>query len=209
MCESSEIGILSLTMAALAALNRMRNDSFIGTKLRGNCCSEKSVDTQIIRIRSQHLVATEYGCFFSVLLVFFFCIVFFAYRFYVLQGHPAPHSALGKYRLLLPTAAVRVSPLCSGAMSIGGTWQFMNTQTKENSFEILDAGGNSVDTANNYQNEQSETWLGEWMVIATKFTTGYRSDWKKEPIHVNFGGNSAKSLHESVTDYIDLLYVQW
>jgi aryl-alcohol dehydrogenase-like predicted oxidoreductase len=44
---------------------------------------------------------------------------------------------------------------------------------------FFEAGGNFIDTANNYQNEQSEQWLGEWMqergnrdqiVIATKFT---------------------------------------
>jgi aryl-alcohol dehydrogenase-like predicted oxidoreductase len=147
-----------------------------------------------------------------------------------MQPAPPPPSALGKYRLLSPTAAIRVSPLCLGAGSIGVAWEFAGTQSKENSFKILDtfydAGGNFIDTANGYQNEQSEIWLGEWMVkrqnrsqmvIATKYTTGYRSDWTKEPIHVNFAGNSAKSLHESVaaslkklqTDYIDLLYVHW
>jgi aryl-alcohol dehydrogenase-like predicted oxidoreductase len=148
-----------------------------------------------------------------------------------MQPAPPPPSDLGRYRILSPTAAVRVSPLCLGAMSIGDAWeQFMGKQTKENSFKILDAfydaGGNFIDTANNYQDEQSETLLGEWMVkrqnrsqmvIATKFTTVYRSDWKTQPIHVNFSGNSAKSLHESVaaslkklqTDYIDLLYVHW
>ena len=49
------------------------------------------------------------------------------------------------------------------------------------SFEILDYfhenGGNFLDTSNNYQDEESETWVGEWlekrgvrdeMVIATK-----------------------------------------
>ena len=148
-----------------------------------------------------------------------------------MQTAPPPPSDLGRYRLLSPTAAVRVSPLCLGAMSIGNAWApMLGSQSKENSFKILDlfydAGGNFIDTANNYQNEESETWLGEWMtkrqnrsqmVIATKFTSGYRSDWKKEPIHVNFAGNSSKSLHESVaaslkklqTDYIDLLYVHW
>jgi aryl-alcohol dehydrogenase-like predicted oxidoreductase len=46
-----------------------------------------------------------------------------------------------------------------------------------------DAGGNFIDTSNNYQDEQSEKWIGEWMkergnrdliVLATKFTTPYR-----------------------------------
>jgi aryl-alcohol dehydrogenase-like predicted oxidoreductase len=54
--------------------------------------------------------------------------------------------------------------------------------SKENSFKLLDAfyeaGGNFIDTSNNYQDEQSEKWIGEWMatkknrdmmVIATKY----------------------------------------
>jgi len=69
-------------------------------------------------------------------------------------------------------------------------------------------------------------WLGEWMakrgnrdeiVLATKYTSGYKDSWEEHPIHVNHAGNSAKSLHISVkdslkklqTDYIDLLYVHW
>lgn len=87
-------------------------------------------------------------------------------------------------------------------------------------------GGNFIDTANNYQGEESETWIGEWMkargnrdemVLATKFTTGYRTVGADEKIKVNFQGNHAKSLRVSVnaslkklqTDYIDLLYVHW
>lgn len=38
---------------------------------------------------------------------------------------------------------------------------------KEQSFKVLDAfydlGGNFIDTANAYQGEESEEWLGEWM----------------------------------------------
>ena len=126
-----------------------------------------------------------------------------------MHAAPPPPSALGIYRLLSPTAAVRVSPICLGAMAIGEKAEYMGAQTKENAFKILDtfydAGGNFIDTANVYQKEQSETWLGEWMakrqnrsqmVIATKYSSGYRSDWEKEPIHVNFAGNSTKSMHE-------------
>jgi aryl-alcohol dehydrogenase-like predicted oxidoreductase len=81
-------------------------------------------------------------------------------------------------------------------------------------------------SANNYQNEESETWLGEWMaqrknrdsiVIATKFTTLFPSHQTKPRQTVNHAGNSTKSLRVSVeaslkklqTDYIDLLYVHW
>ncbi|KIW37121.1 uncharacterized protein PV06_10748 [Exophiala oligosperma] len=143
---------------------------------------------------------------------------------------PEPTTELGRYRVLSSTAGVRVSPLCLGAMSIGDAWKFMGNMSKEQSFKLLDAfyeaGGNFVDTANNYQNEQSEKWIGEWMaerknrdmmVIATKYTTAYRSYELGAGKTVNYSGNHKKSLylsvHESLkklqTEYIDLLYVHW
>jgi aryl-alcohol dehydrogenase-like predicted oxidoreductase len=97
---------------------------------------------------------------------------------------PQPPTELGRLRILSSTAGIRVSPLQLGAMSIGDAWSaFMGSMDKKRSFALLDAffeaGGNFIDTANNYQNEQSEQWIGEWMqergnrdqmVIATKFT---------------------------------------
>lgn len=35
---------------------------------------------------------------------------------------PPPKSHLGRYRLLAPTAGVKVSPLCLGAMNFGEGW---------------------------------------------------------------------------------------
>lgn len=67
---------------------------------------------------------------------------------------PAP-TPLGKYRVLSPSAGVRVSPLCLGAMSIGDQWAKlgMGAMDKESSFKLLDAyfeaGGNFIDTASN------------------------------------------------------------
>ncbi|EJT97332.1 aryl-alcohol dehydrogenase [Dacryopinax primogenitus] len=147
---------------------------------------------------------------------------------------PAPpaDTPLGEYRLLSPSAGVRVSPLCLGGMSIGDAWgQGMGDGVAlQGAFETLDlfykSGGNFIDTSNNYQDEQSEKWIGEWMkarknrneiVLATKFTTSYRKLRNTDKIHVNFTGNSSKSLHVSVADsleklqttYIDLLYVHW
>lgn len=109
----------------------------------------------------------------------------------------------------------------------------MGAITKESVLELLDffhsQGGNFIDTANNYQNEQSERWIGEWLhskgphfrdqtVIATKFTTGFTTYQGHDGIiHSNNAGNSSKSLHVSLnaslrklrTDYIDILYVHW
>ncbi|KAH8587365.1 NADP-dependent oxidoreductase domain-containing protein [Bisporella sp. PMI_857] len=143
---------------------------------------------------------------------------------------PKPTTLLGRHRVLSPTAGVRVSPICLGGMSLGNSWEgFMGKA--EDPYQILDAffeqGGNFIDTANVYQGEESEKIIGDWMVkranrdqmvIATKFTAGYRSYQRdKEPIQTNFTGSSVKSMHVSVnaslkklqTDYIDILYVHW
>ncbi|RPA76316.1 norsolorinic acid reductase [Ascobolus immersus RN42] len=145
---------------------------------------------------------------------------------------PKPSTNLGYHRILSPNAGVRVSPLCLGAMSFGTEWsEFMGSCDKNTVFEILDtfraSGGNFIDTANNYQNEQSEKWIGEWMesrkcrdemVIATKYTTYYPAGGDRDvKLKINFQGNDAKSLRLSVddslkklkTDYIDLLYLHW
>ncbi|KAE9397508.1 Aldo/keto reductase, partial [Gymnopus androsaceus JB14] len=83
-----------------------------------------------------------------------------------------------------------------------------------------------IDTANNYQNESSEEFIGEWMekrgnrdqmVIATEFTTNFKAGDNSIKQRVNYTGNNAKSLHLSVeaslkklrTDYIDILYLHW
>ncbi|KAK2023695.1 aldo/keto reductase [Colletotrichum zoysiae] len=90
----------------------------------------------------------------------------------------------------------------------------------------LRAGGNFIDTANNYQDEQSELWIGEWMkergnreqiVLATKYTSDYKSHTLGKGNTANFTGNHRRSLHISVrdslkklgTDYIDILYLHW
>ena len=101
-----------------------------------------------------------------------------------------PPSLLGRYRQLSTTAGVHVSPLQLGAMSIGDKWGpfGMGEMDKESSFKLLDAlferGGNFIDTANEYQNETSELFIGEWMeqrnirdhiVIATKVGTSTKS----------------------------------
>ncbi|KAE9383091.1 Aldo/keto reductase [Gymnopus androsaceus JB14] len=143
----------------------------------------------------------------------------------IFQPAPEPPTKLGVYRVLSPRAGVRVSPICLGAMSIGDKWnEFMGSMDKEASFKLMDAyydmGGNFIDTANNYQNESSEEFIGEWMekrgnrdqmVIATKPVITPSSNASTTP------ETNAKSLHLSVeaslkklrTDYIDILYLHW
>jgi aryl-alcohol dehydrogenase-like predicted oxidoreductase len=141
---------------------------------------------------------------------------------------PEPPTALGRYRLLSPNAAIRVSPLQLGTMSLGTAWDGFQPVLKEKAFQLLDAyfdaGGNFFDSANSYHNEQSEAWLGEWMelrgvrdrcVVATKFAADYKMHELGKGNAVNFGGNSKASLLLSVrdslkklrTDRIDILYV--
>lgn len=98
------------------------------------------------------------------------------------QPAPPPPTKLGVLRVLSPNAGVHVSPICLGGMSIGDKWSdLFGSMDKDSSFKLLDAyydmGGNFIDTANNYQDESSEQFLGEWMekrgirdqiVLATK-----------------------------------------
>ncbi|KAL5046753.1 hypothetical protein BDW71DRAFT_197404 [Aspergillus fruticulosus] len=147
-----------------------------------------------------------------------------------LPVHPMARSPLDRPRQLAPSAAVRVSPLCLGAMNFGDAWKdWLGECPKETAFEILDyfvsQGGNFIDTASNYQNEESEKWIGEWitkrqnrdeLVLATKFSSSYKSH-ENGRLQSNYGGNSAKSMRVSLdsslqklqTSYIDLFYLHW
>ncbi|THH30484.1 hypothetical protein EUX98_g3713, partial [Antrodiella citrinella] len=143
---------------------------------------------------------------------------------------PLPKTKLGRYRQLSPTAGVHVSPICLGGMSIGDKWGAigMGAMNKEQSFALLDAyyeaGGNYIDTANIYQSESSEAFIGEWMetrgirdqiFVSTKYTNSYKHLTGKNDQKIMYVGNNMKSMHLSVedslkklrTDYIDLFYV--
>ncbi|KAH9928004.1 Aldo/keto reductase [Epithele typhae] len=145
---------------------------------------------------------------------------------------PAPPTRLGNYRQLSPLAGIHVSPLCLGAMSIGDKWEkfAFGAMDKASSFKLLDAfydrGGNFIDTANAYQDESSEEFIGEWMeqrgirdqmVIATKYTTNYKRGDDTIPQKANYIGNNIKSMALSLeaslkklrTNYVDILYLHW
>ena len=119
---------------------------------------------------------------------------------------------------LLGKSGLRVSELCLGTMTFGEDWGW--GATKDESRKILDrfaeAGGNFVDTSNNYTNGTSEKYVGEFVaadrdhfVVATKYSLTERKD---DP---NAGGNHRKNMRRSVegslrrlqTDYIDVLWL--
>jgi aryl-alcohol dehydrogenase-like predicted oxidoreductase len=119
---------------------------------------------------------------------------------------------------LLGKSGLRVSELCLGTMTFGDDWGW--GAPKDESRKMFDsftaAGGNFIDTANNYTNGTSEKFIGEFtradrdhFVIATKYTL---NEFATDP---NFGGNHRKNMRRSVegslnrleTDHIDLLWL--
>ena len=63
-----------------------------------------------------------------------------------------PKSLLARHRVLAPTAAVHVSPICLGAMNFGNAQKStLGECSKETAFEMLDffykQGGNFIDTS--------------------------------------------------------------
>ena len=119
---------------------------------------------------------------------------------------------------LLGRSGLRVSELALGTMTFGPDWGW--GADADESRRILtrydEAGGNFVDTSNNYTDGTSETLVGEltraererW-VLATKYSLTL------DPRDPNAGGNHRKSLVRSLeqslrrldTDYVDLLWL--
>ena len=115
------------------------------------------------------------------------------------------------------TKDIKVAPVCLGAMNFG------TTTSREASFAVLDAyvdaGGNFIDTSNNYAHwagtgDESETLLGEWLrargcrdkiILATKVgfdRHGEGAGLKREQIEYWID----ESLRKLGTDYVDLYY---
>ncbi|MFE0188596.1 aldo/keto reductase [Streptomyces sp. NPDC058989] len=119
---------------------------------------------------------------------------------------------------LFGRTGLRVSELSLGTMTFGEEWGW--GAAKDTSRRILDAyadaGGNFVDTANNYTDGTAERILGELLegrrdsfVLASKYTCATRKG------EVNAAGNHRKNLVRSVeeslarlrTDHLDVLWV--
>jgi aryl-alcohol dehydrogenase-like predicted oxidoreductase len=122
---------------------------------------------------------------------------------------------------LLGHSGLRVSELCLGTMTFSTDWGWGADRAEcERIFEaFVEAGGNFIDTANNYTNGSSEVIVGELIarsreqfVVATKYTLRMANGNAR---NANEGGNSRKSLRAAVeaslrrlqTDYVDLLYL--
>jgi len=122
-----------------------------------------------------------------------------------------------KYRLLGNTG-LRVSELALGTMTFGTDWIW--GAPKEENRRIFDAyseaGGNFIDTADNYMLGNSERMVGEFVagqreryVLATKYSFASR------PGDPNSGGNHRKNTVQALegtlkrlgVDYVDLYWV--
>ncbi len=123
-----------------------------------------------------------------------------------------------RYRVFGNTG-LRVSTLALGAGNFGKGWGYGADQDEAQRIysSYREAGGNFIDTADQYQFGQSETMLGQFMaghrddiVLASKFSLGDAPD-----AGLQRSGNSRKAMRTSIeaslkrlkTDYIDLLWV--
>ena len=121
---------------------------------------------------------------------------------------------------LLGRSGIRVSELCLGTMTFGTEWGFGTEESEARQIYAAyrQAGGNFVDTANNYNQRTRESILGrliagerDSVVLATKFAFPYPT----ATAHPNSSGSHRKSLRHSLegslrrlnTDYVDLLWV--
>jgi aryl-alcohol dehydrogenase-like predicted oxidoreductase len=122
-----------------------------------------------------------------------------------------------RYKILGPSG-MRVSELCLGTMTFGEAWGWgaPEAECQQMFTAFAEAGGNFIDTSNNYTDGQSETIIGTCLgserdrfVIASKYTL---SEKMGDP---NAAGNHRKNMRRTVeaslrrlnTDYLDLLYL--
>jgi aryl-alcohol dehydrogenase-like predicted oxidoreductase len=118
-----------------------------------------------------------------------------------------------RYRTLGKSGCA-VSELCLGTMTFGNETDEDGARAQLDRF--VEAGGNFVDTANNYTDGTSERFVGgfvasdrERFVVATKYSLSLRKD---DP---NAGGNHRKNMRQAIegslrrlgTDYVDVLWL--
>jgi aryl-alcohol dehydrogenase-like predicted oxidoreductase len=123
-----------------------------------------------------------------------------------------------RYKIFSERTGLKVSELALGTGMFGQAWGYGATpeEVRRIIAGFVDAGGNFIDTADNYQHGVSETLVGEAIaanrddfVIATKFTRGASA----KPAVTRLG-NNRKNMVQSVeaslkrlkTDRIDLYF---
>lgn len=124
-----------------------------------------------------------------------------------------------RYRGFGRRTGLRVSELSLGTGNFGTGWG--HGADREESKKIFDAyvaaGGNFIDTADGYQNGQSEEMVGEFIhsdrdyfVVATKYTLGFKGGLSRTG---NSRKNMVRSLEDSLkrlkTDYVDLYWLHF
>jgi aryl-alcohol dehydrogenase-like predicted oxidoreductase len=113
---------------------------------------------------------------------------------------------------------LRVSTLCLGTMTFGQEWGWgADKQTSRAIFRrFVEAGGNFIDTANNYTGGTSEKWVGEFVAGSREqFVLGTKYSLSTNPDDPNAGGNHRKNLVQALdaslrrlgTDYIDIYWL--
>lgn len=128
------------------------------------------------------------------------------------------YGARMRYKLFGRTG-LRVSEMALGAMVFGdqrGPWGATRPDAARIVEQFGEAGGNLIDTANNYARGNSEEIVGELVagdrghwVISTKYVSSH------DPQDPNAGGAHRKNLVQSLetslrrlrTDYVDILWV--
>ncbi|KAE9397863.1 hypothetical protein BT96DRAFT_1033438, partial [Gymnopus androsaceus JB14] len=140
---------------------------------------------------------------------------------------PPPPTKLGVHRVISPNLGVHVSPFCLGAMSVDASeTSGMGSYKESLSFKLLDAyfdmGSNFIDTADNYQYETSEQFIGEYpdgkrgirdQIVGCdkdeqspkllEYTTNFKRDNDSIGQKANYTGNDTNSMHVSVENVIN------
>lgn len=119
---------------------------------------------------------------------------------------------------LLGRGGLRVSEVCLGTMTFGteSGWGADKDESRRIFDAFVEAGGNFVDTANNYTGGTSERMLGE-MIASDRdhFVVGTKYTMSRPASHPNAGGNHRKNMAQTLegslrrlnTDYVDLYWV--
>ncbi|MFK4087927.1 aldo/keto reductase [Kribbella sp. NPDC020789] len=129
-------------------------------------------------------------------------------------------TSLDSYRTV-PGSGLRISPATLGTMTFGEDhgWGASVAASERMLDEYVDAGGNSIDTANIYTNGHSETIIGDWLTahsgLRDRLVLGSKFFVNLHPGDPNGGGAGRKAIMHQVedslrrlrTDYLDLYWL--